>query len=98
MRPEAKFSASIEVTGAKGSMLVKNPIAPQYGNAIELTVGGDTTTETFDKRPTYSFQLDAFLEAAESGASLYTDAEDAVKQMRVIDRCYEAAGLKLRGL
>ena len=38
--------------------------------------------------------------AALAGPSLhllYTDADDAVRQMRLIDRCYEAAGMRLRG-
>lgn len=57
-----------------------------------------TPSETFDRRPTYGYQLDAFLDAVDEGKSLLTDAEDAVKQMRVVDRCYEAAGLPTRGL
>lgn len=98
MREGAKFQAFIEVTGDKGSMRVNNPIAPHLGNSIELTLDGETSTETFDKRPTYSYQLDAFIDAVENGVTPLTGPEDAVKQMELIDRCYEAAGLKLRGL
>lgn len=98
MRAGAEFVATIKVTGAKGTMILNNPIAPQYGHSLELDIDGDSTTETFDRRPTYSFQLDAFIDAVENGAALFTDADDAVKQMDVIDRCYAAAGLKLRGL
>ena len=98
MRVGAEFVATIKVTGAKGTMTLNNPIAPQFGHSLELDIDGDSTTETFDRRPTYAFQLDAFIDAVETGAALFTDAEDAVKQMAVIDRCYEAAGLKLRGL
>ena len=47
--------------------------------------------------PTYGYQLDAFLAAVNDGAPLYTDGEDGARQMAVIDRCYEAAGLPLRG-
>jgi hypothetical protein len=34
----------------------------------------------------------------EKGKPLWTDGDDAVAQMTVIDRCYEAAGLPIRGL
>lgn len=98
MRKGARFQAFIEVTGDKGSMRINNPLAPQMGNSIEITSEGETTTETFDKRPTYSYQLDAFIAAVENGTPPLTGPEDAVKQMELIDRCYEAAGLKLRGL
>jgi predicted dehydrogenase len=97
MRPNAKFSAYISVSGSEGSLRVVNPIVPQNGHRIELTVNGRTTVETCDRRPTYGYQLDAFVEAVEQGAPLFTDGEDGSRQMQVIDRCYRAAGLRLRG-
>ena len=60
-------------------------------------MAGGTSTETLDRRPTYGYQLDAFIAAVEEGASLFTGPEDAVMQMRLIDRCYQAAGMRLRG-
>ena len=50
-----------------------------------------------DRRSTYGYQLDAFIAAVEQGESLPTDADDGVKQMRLIDRCYRAAGMRVRG-
>ena len=91
------FVAEIEVRGEDGRLLVQNPLAPQHGHSIELTVDGATTTETCDQRPTYSYQLDAFIAAVDKGEVPETDAADAVKQARVIDRCYEAAGMRPRG-
>ena len=98
MRSDAAFTAYLEVTGAAGTMRVVNPLAPQSGHRLEVTVDGEQRGEVFDRRATYSYQLDAFLDAVEHGAPLLTDADDAVRQMRVIDRCYEAAGLPARGL
>lgn len=98
MRPSAKFKADIIVEGDAGKMIVKNPIAPQAGNAIDIVVDGEVTTQTFSRRPTYRYQLDAFIDAVLNCKPLFTDAEDAVKQMQLIDRCYLAAGLPLRGL
>ena len=97
MRADTTFAAWFSVTGSRGVMRVINPIVPQNGHLIELTVDGETSTETRDRRPTYGYQLDAFLNAVEHGAPLHTDAEDGVRQMALIDRCYSAAGLRLRG-
>jgi predicted dehydrogenase len=102
MRPSAEFSAIIEVTGDQGSMRVNNPIAPHLGNNIELTRNSETEKERFTKRPTYSFQLNAFLDAVnapiDAPMHLPTGPADAVQQMSVIDRVYQAAGLPIRGL
>lgn len=98
MRPEAQFRADIDVIGSAGTLKVVNPIVPQNGHALILTVDGRTTTETLDRRPTYGYQLDAFIAAVEEGTPLFTGPEDAVAQMRLIDRCYAAAGLPIRGL
>ncbi|MEZ5557661.1 MAG: Gfo/Idh/MocA family oxidoreductase [Pseudomonadales bacterium] len=98
MRRNARFTAYLTVNGSQGSMHVVNPLVPQTGNRIEVRVGDERRVETFDRRPTYGYQLDAFLDAIEHGSNLLTGADDGVRQMRVIDRCYESAGLPLRGL
>ena len=98
MRNGGEPRAELKVTGSRGTLLVRNPIAPQFGSKFELTIDGVTTREVFDKRASYDFQLDAFIAAVEEGITPYTDAEEAVNQMKVIDACYEAAGLSIRGL
>ena len=90
--------ANLKVKGSKGEMFIRNPLAPQHGCKFEVTVDGVTTSETVKKRASYDYQLDAFIAAVETGASLYTDADEAVHQMKAIDACYEAAGLPIRGL
>jgi len=98
MRPSAKFNAKLKVVGEGGILSVKNVIAPQFGSKLYLSVDGKSTEETFHRRPTYAYQLDSFIAAVEQGKPIATDGEDAVKQMRLIDACYEAAGLPRRGL
>ncbi|MBT4159937.1 MAG: hypothetical protein HOC70_04595 [Gammaproteobacteria bacterium] len=98
MRESTRFRADIEVIGELGAMIVNNPLAPQSGNSIKLNINGEGSTERFDRRATYGYQLDAFIAAVDEGAQPLTGPEDAVKQLKVIDRCYEAAGLPLRGL
>ena len=98
MRAGVNMRMELKVTGDRGAMTVVQPLVPQIGHSITITSGGATTVEKLDRRSTYSYQLDAFLDAVEEGKPLLTDAEDAVKQMRLIDRCYESAGLPVRGL
>jgi len=90
------FSADMEVRGSNGRMLVVNPLVPQHGNKIELTVGTESSEEEFTRRSTYSFQLDAFVDAVRNGTRVPTDSADAVKQMRIIDAVYLAAGMSTR--
>ena len=97
MRPATPFKAHLEIVGELGSLKVNNPLVPQNGNSIELKINEETTIETFDRRPSYGYQLDAFIAAVEQGADILTGPDDAVNQMRLIDRCYEAAGLPIRG-
>jgi predicted dehydrogenase len=97
MRASATFKAELEVTGDAGTLLLVNPLLPQSGHQIRVTTRDGTTIETLDRRATFGYQLDAFIDAVENGKPLLTGADDAVKQMRVIDRCYRAAGLPLRG-
>lgn len=98
MRPGIRFTAHLIVRGTAGTLHVVNPLAPQMGHEIRVSAGSAERIETLDRRSSYAYQLDAFLDAVEHGAPLFTDAEDAVRQMRVIDRCYRAAGLPVRGL
>ena len=93
---ENSYVADLDIRGTRGRLLVVNPLLPHISHSIELTVDGDTTRETLSHRPTYAYQLDAFIDAVRNGTPLPTDAEDAVKQMRVIDAAYRAAGMRTR--
>ncbi|MFT4798843.1 MAG: putative dehydrogenase [Sulfitobacter sp.] len=97
MRPNGQFRAEINVKGTQGVMTVRNPLAPQMGHLLTTEIDGKRKHLTFDRRPTYSYQLDAFIHAVETGEPPLTDAQDAVKQMTVIDRCYDSANLPRRG-
>ncbi len=92
------FAADMTVTGTQGELFVRNPLVPQHGNQVKLTVDGETKfDEELTRRPTYEYQLEAFVDAVRNGTPLPTDAHDAIKQMEVIDAAYTAAGLKPRG-
>jgi len=95
------FSSSVlrlhaEVTGDNGKITVFNPFSPQYGHRMKVTTSLGTRKERFSRKPSYDFQLEAFVAAVEDGASFPTTAADAIRTMELIDAIYNAAGLPLR--
>jgi predicted dehydrogenase len=53
-------------------------------------------SERFSRRPSYSFQLEAFADSVPRGGPVRTSPQDAVENMSVIDAAYRAAGLPVR--
>jgi predicted dehydrogenase len=88
---------SAKLLGANGSMRVFNPFAPQFGHRLTVKLDGHRRVETFERRPSYEYQLDAFADAVLHGKPFPTTAaDDAVATMRVVDDIYRAAGLPVR--
>jgi predicted dehydrogenase len=95
------FSSSIlrmhaDITGESGKISVFNPFAPHMGHRMKVTTTLGTRRERFSRKPTYDFQLEAFVAAVEDGASFPTTATDAIRTMELIDSIYLAAGLPVR--
>jgi predicted dehydrogenase len=87
-----------KVVGTLGTMDVLNPVAPQFYHHVTLTTREGKRRERVARRPSsYACQLRAFAGAVLRGESIPTGPEDAVKNMRVIDAVYRAAGLSPRG-
>jgi predicted dehydrogenase len=87
---------SARVWGSQGRMSLFNPLAPQLWHRLSVTAAGSRRRETFTRRHTYAFQLDAFCGAVLRGEPVLTPPSDAVANMRVIDDLYTAAGLHPR--
>jgi predicted dehydrogenase len=95
------FSSSIlrmhvDVTGEDGKISVFNPFAPHMFHRMKVTTKLGTRRERFSRKPTYDFQLEAFVAAIEDGASFPTTATDAIRTMELIDSIYLASGLPAR--
>jgi len=80
------------VEGTKGTLVVLNPIAPQFGNWIRVRTPRGTRRERVSGPPSYDGQLAAFVGAVRRGEPLPTGPTDAIANMRVIERLYAAAG------
>jgi predicted dehydrogenase len=87
-----------KVVGELGTMDVLNPAAPQFYHHVTVRTRDGKRRERVARLPSsYTCQLRAFAAAVLRGESIPTGPEDAVKNMRVIDDVYRAAGLSPRG-
>ena len=84
--------------GERGRLDVFNPLAPQTWHRLKVTTEVGKRVEHLVRRPTYTYQLEAFCAAVLRGEPILTPPPDSVANMRVIDAAYLAAGLKLRGI
>jgi predicted dehydrogenase len=83
-------------------MKVMNLTGPHYYHRISVRTqdprSGVKTrrTEKVKAESTYRYQLEAFTEAVREGGPVLTPPSDSVKNMRVVDAVYRAAGLEPR--
>lgn len=81
-----------------GEIHAFNPVLPHFFHGLKWrTAGGPWTREKFPKKPTYAYQLEAFRDAITDGKPFPTTTAEAVKNMKVVDAVYRAAGLSPRG-
>ena len=87
---------SARVIGEQGELRVLNPVMPSLFHRLTIRSPDGRRVESFSRRPTYAYQLDAFAAAVLRGEPVKTTPQDAVENMTVIDAIYRAAGLPLR--
>jgi len=88
-----QLTMHIRVTGSTGELRVFNPMRPKFGGSI--TVRGADGVRRREKpwpQSTYACQLEAFMAAVLDGMPFPSTAEDAVRNMAVIDAIYRAGG------
>ena len=90
------FQMSAKVVGEHGELRALNPVMPQMFHRLSVRSSAGKRVERFPRRPTYAYQLDAFVAAVLRGEPVKTTPADAVENMTVIDAIYAAAGLPLR--
>ena len=90
------LACAVRVVGSEGEIKVLNPVGPHVFHRFSVTTDGATRRERFPRTPTYNYQLQAFCGAVREGASIPTDADDAVKNMELLDAIYDVSGLGIR--
>lgn len=86
-------SARLRVEGENGVVDFVNPVAPHLGASLSITSGKSTETAIIDPMSTFYHQLRRIVGALNDGSSLPTDGPMIVRQQRVLDQIYVAAGL-----
>jgi len=90
-----KIAAVVKLDG--GEIRALNPILPQFFHGLKWRKNGEPwTKEKFPTKPTYEYQLEAFRDAVIDGEPFITTTAEAVKNMKVVDAVYQAAGLEPR--
>jgi predicted dehydrogenase len=89
-----KISAS--AVGDQGRLNIFNFVAPQAYHRLTVRTAAGKRVEHLSRRPTYSYQLDAFCAAVLRGEPVLTPPSDSVANMTVIDEIYRQAGLTPR--
>jgi len=86
----------LRVVGDRGEMRVFNAVAPQFFHRLSVRTEAGTRREKVPGEASYTGQLRAFVDSIRTSEPPPSDPADGVKNMRVIDSIYEAAGLPIR--
>lgn len=78
------LSVWVLAEGDKGTIRVENPLSAAFPQSITITVNGAETVETFTRRPSYAFQLEAFRDAVLHGAPVPTRGGDSLATIRLL--------------
>jgi len=87
---------TFRIVGTEGEAVVHNFVQPHLDDRLSVSTRSESRVETLGKRSSYTYQLEAFAAAIRLGTPLPIDEHDAVSNMRLIDACYQAAGLPPR--
>ena len=88
---QAPMEAWVRVEGSRGVMEVTNPLAPQLGHVLKLTIDGATVEEHFSRRSTYAYQLEAFRDAVTKGSTVATRGDDTRATVALLVAIRDAA-------
>lgn len=88
---------ALTITGSLGSIVAKNPMAPQTGNVLTISTPDGTTSGPIDAGVSYDHMVRAFVDHLVHGAPFPTRGQDSINNMAAIDAVYRAAGLPPRG-
>lgn len=89
----APLAVHLLVTGEAGEISFFNPLAPQYGMELKMTVGDDVQLYTGQPASTYTYQLADVLDALMLGKPLDNEGDKILQQQETLDKVYAAAGL-----
>ena len=93
---DGPWNFSMTATGSHGRAQLVNFIHVHEDDRLIIINDDGERVEHLGTKPTYVYQLEAFTAAVRDGRPFPTTPSDAVANMRLIDACYRAAGLRPR--
>jgi predicted dehydrogenase len=87
---------SMQVIGGAGEAFLGSFAVPHFGPRLVIRTQHGERTENLGDRPSYVYQLEAFTALVRNGVPAPTESADAVRNMHLIDACYQAAGFAPR--
>ncbi len=87
---------SLRIVGSEGEVTAPGFVEPNRDDRLLVRTPAGERTEHLGTRTSYTYQLEALVEALRHGSPVPTGADDAVATMTLIDRCYRLAGLPPR--
>jgi predicted dehydrogenase len=92
----AEWDMSLRVIGSSGTVHIPDFLYQKSDDRLIMTTGAGEQTEHCGNATSYTYQLEAFIDAVRNGAPYRTDADDGVANMALVDDCYRAIGLDPR--
>ena len=90
------WDMSLRVIGSAGEAYIPDFLYQKYDDRIIIKSAAGERTEHCGNATSYTYQLQAFIDAVRYDAPDRTDADDAVTTMALIDSCYRSIGLQPR--
>lgn len=90
------WDMSLRVVGSAGEAYLPDFLYQKYDDRIIVRSAAGERTEHWGNATSYTYQLQAFIDAVRHDAPYRTDADDAVTTMALIDSCYRSIGLPPR--
>lgn len=86
-----KLDAALVVSADRGTMRIRNPLAPHVGHQLMIETDEDRRVEEIAGETTYFHQLQHVVSLLSGEAAQITGGADAVNNMRVLDGIYRRA-------
>jgi len=87
---------SCRIVGSRGEAFAANFVQPHQDDRITVQTSAARRVERLGRRSSYTYQLEALASHLREGTPFPLDADDAVKNMRLVDDCYLTAGFAPR--
>jgi predicted dehydrogenase len=87
---------TLRLAGTRAEVTATSFVLPHLDDRLVFRTASGTQVEHLGRTSSYTYQLEAFTSAVRGTTPPTLDTQDAVLTMRLVDRCYRAAGLTAR--